>query len=177
MNLELTRESLVLVDLRATGLLRAVGHDPTMRAHPEPATVTVGDEGGPVDVALQVRFRADAIEAPPDVPPADRAKMLENMRSADVLDAGRHPYIDFRGRYRGDLERGELAGELLVRGAAHPVAIAVHVARDGDAFVARGTWEGKLTALGVRPFRALLGALKLDDWARLRLEARLVRAP
>ena len=43
--------------------------------------------------------------------------------------------------------------------------------------LARGAWEGRLTDLGIKPFKALLGALKLEDWIRLRLEASLVRAP
>src|SRR5215471_9670895 len=101
MNLELSPESVVLVDLRATGLLRALGHDPTIRARPEPVTFAVAEEGDPVDAALQVRFRADAIEPPTDISRADRAKMLDNLRSREVLDARLHPYIDFRGRYRG----------------------------------------------------------------------------
>jgi hypothetical protein len=48
----------------------------------------------------------------------------------------------------------------------------VRVARDGDRFIAAGRWEGKLSALGVKPFKALLGALKLEDWICLRLQAR-----
>jgi hypothetical protein len=177
MNLKLSAESLLLVDLRATGILRAVGHDPTMRARPEPATVIVAGGDGPVTVPIHVRFRAEAIEPPTDLAPSDRAKMLENLRSREVLDAGRHPTIDFRGRYEGTFERGDLAGDLRVRGANHAIAMSVRIEETEDGFVARGTWEGKLTTLGVKPVRALFGALKLEDWARMRLEARFVKAP
>jgi len=47
------------------------------------------------------------------------------------------------------------------------------VASEGRAFLVTGAWEGRLTDLGVKPFRALLGALRLEDWIRLRVEARL----
>jgi hypothetical protein len=49
--------------------------------------------------------------------------------------------------------------------------------RAGSDLVARGTWEGRLTDLGIKPFRALMGALKLEDWVRLRLEAKLFPSP
>ena len=41
--------------------------------------------------------------------------------------------------------------------------------------VATGTWEGRLTELGIKPFKALLGAIKLDDWVSLRVDARFAR--
>jgi hypothetical protein len=173
MNLELSPESAVFVDLRATGFLRAIGHSPTMRARPEPATFSL-PEGAAGDVAIDVGFRVEAIEPAPGLSLSDREKMLDNLRGPDVLDVARHPRVDFHGRYRGDLEGGDLSGELVVRGRTHSLVMVVRVSRDGEARVARGTWEGKLTDLGVRPFKALFGALRLDDWARLRLEARFV---
>lgn len=162
-----------MVDLRATGLLRAVGHDPTLVARPEPLSLEVGE--GAIDVPVEVRFRADALEPPQDLSASDRGKMLENVRGADVLDVARFPLVVLRGRYAGTLEGGRLAGELVVRGAPHGVALEVRVAQETGALLATGAWEGKLTDLGIRPFKALLGALKLKDWIGLRLEARLVR--
>jgi len=161
----------VLVDLRATGLLRAVGHDPTLAARPDPVAIEV--EGETLDVPLTVRFPATSIEPPRDIPSSDREKMRENLLGRDVLDANRHPAVEFRGRYSGTLDAGRLAGDLSIRGALRRLEMPVSIRREGDAFVATGTWEGRLTDLGVKPFKALLGALKLEDWARLRLDARL----
>jgi hypothetical protein len=53
----------------------------------------------------------------------------------------------------------------------------VRVARDGERLTASARWDGKLTDLGVKPFKALLGALRLEDRVVLRLEARLLPAP
>jgi polyisoprenoid-binding protein YceI len=171
MRLILGSESRVLVDLRATGLLRAVGHDPTLLARPEAMELEVGEV--PLDLPLRVRFRVDGIEPPADVDASDRDKMRDNMRGRDVLDAARFPVIELQARYRGTFERGRLEGELSVRGASRPLGMDVEVVRAGDEHHVRGTWQGRLTDLGIKPFKALMGALRLEDWIRLRLDARL----
>jgi len=171
MRLALLPGSRVLVDLRATGLLRAALHDPTLAAPLEPATVEAGE--GAFTAPLDLRARVDAIEVPAEMSAGDQEKMRENLRGPEVLDAARFPAITLRARYTGTLEGGRVEGELLVRGAPRRFAVDVRVARDGAELRATGVWEGRLTDLGVRPFRALLGALRLDDWARLRVEARL----
>jgi hypothetical protein len=170
MRLELLADSRVLVDLRATGLLRAIGHDPTLTAPPEPATLELDDSGG---AEVVVRFPVRDIQPPRDIPDSDREKMADNMLARDVLDAARFPFVELRARWAGTLEGGVLKGDLVVRGQRRPFAMDVRVAREADVLLATGTWEGKLTGLGIKPFKALLGALKLQDWIRLRLEARL----
>jgi len=167
MRFELSQDSRVFIDLRATGLLRAVGHDPTLSARPEPASVDL-DDG-----QVTLRFPVADIEPQGDMSGSDRHKMLENMRSAEVLDAARFPVIEVRARYEGTAEGGELRGELVVRGQPRRVAVTLKATKQWDVVVAAGTWEGKLTDLGIKPFRALLGALKLENWIRLRIEARL----
>jgi polyisoprenoid-binding protein YceI len=173
MRLQLTADSRVLVDLRATGLLKAVGHDPTVTARPEPASMEVED-ATPIDVPVRVRFRADRIEPPTDISTADAGKMRDNLRSAEVLDVGRFPFVDLEGRYTGTLEGGRLQGHLTVRGVPRPLSMDIVVVREGEGRTAKGTWSGRLTDLGIKPFKALMGALRLEDWVRIRLEARLV---
>lgn len=170
MRLEIDDTACVFIDLRATGLLGALGHDPTLTARAGRFALEVGE--GPVDAAVEARFAVDAIEVPADIPASDRAKMKDNLLSSAVLDAARFPAIELRGRYAGTLEGGTLSGSLVVRGASRPLSMKVRVAHDGDRFIAAGRWEGKLSALGVKPFKALLGALRLEDWICLRLQAR-----
>jgi hypothetical protein len=170
MRLTLQDGSRLLIDLRATGLLRAIAHSPTLTARPDRVTVDLAEPPG--DAHVEASFRADAIEAPADVPASDRSKMVENLRSHEVLDARRFPTIDFRGRYVGTLEAGTLSGDLQVRGAPRRVSMAIRVSRQDGALLATGAWEGRLTDLGIRPFKALLGAIKLEDRITLRLEMR-----
>jgi len=116
--------------------------------------------------------RASTVEPPGDIAASDRDKMRENLLGPQVLDARRFPTLLFRGRYAGSLAGGTLTGQLEVRGAPRRVSIAVAVARRDADYAATGAWEGRLTDLGVAPFKALLGAIRLEDWIRLRLDAR-----
>jgi len=167
MPLELSTASRVLVDLRATGLLKAVAHDPTLTAHPgEAVAIEHAQEGA----RFVVRFPVRGIEPPPDLDAGDRHKMLDNLCSAEVLDEARHPTIEARLRYAGTPDGGRVEGELVVRGSPRPFAMDVRGERAAERILVRGAWEGTLTDLGVKPFKALLGAIKLRDWIRLRLE-------
>jgi len=177
MRLHMLDGSRVLIDLRATGLLRAVAHSPTLTARPEQVTVDLAEPAADAGGSVEAIFRADAVEPPADIPASDRAKMLENLRGRDVLDAARFPTIDFRGRYAGTLDAGTLSGDLHVRTVTRRVSMGVRISRAAGAFVAVGTWEGRLTELGIRPFKALLGAIKLEDWIAVRIDVRFGRDP
>ncbi len=170
MRLHLQDGSRVLIDLRATGLLRAVAHSPTLTARPARVTVDFDETAG--QSAVEASFRADGIQAPADIPSSDREKMVDNLRNREVLDAARFPAIDFQGRYEGTLDGGTLSGDLKVRGVAHRISMSIRLKREGGVLAASGKWEGRLTDLGVKPFKALLGAIKLQDWIALRLDVR-----
>jgi hypothetical protein len=170
--LTLSPGSRVLIDLRAAGLLRGLAHDPTLSAVPDPFSVELPDPGG--HAALTVRFAVSAIAPPSGMSRGDTEKMRENMLGRDVLDAARWPTITFTGAYEGSLDAGRVTGELDVRGSRHPLAIDVRATTQDGRLVAEGAWEGRLTQLGVKPFRALLGAIQLADWLRLRLDVRFV---
>jgi hypothetical protein len=173
----LSPDSRVLVDLRATGLLRALGHNPTLVAQPEPTTLEVTEGDARTTTAtIALRFPVSRIDPPQDISRDDRDKMRANMEAEEVLDAARFPAVEVTAQWRGTLESGRLDVEAILRGRAHGLSLDVSLQRADDDLVARGTWEGRLTDLGIKPFRALMGALKLEDWVRLRLEARLRRA-
>jgi hypothetical protein len=169
MQLVLRPDSRVLIDLRATGLLRALGHDPTLSARPESVTLGVGPD--PVELPIAVRFRAEAIEPPKDIGESDRAKMRDNLLSPEVLDARHFPVLELRATYAGSHAEGRLSGDLVVRGAPHRLDMPVRIRAEDGTWHVTGQWEGTLNALGIKPFKALMGALKLEDWVRLRLDA------
>jgi polyisoprenoid-binding protein YceI len=170
MRFQLVSGSRVFIDLRATGLLRAIAHDPTLLASPLPLSVDYADEAA--EAAVDAVFRTEAIDVPRDLSAPDRERMRDNLLGPDVLDATGFPTIAFRGNYAGTLEGGTLTGRLTVRGASRSLAMPVRIARETSLLVARGSWEGRLTDFGIKPFKALLGAIKLKDWVALRLEAR-----
>ena len=165
------------MDLRATGILRALGHDPTLVARPEPLPAPLDVGEGPLDLAIDVRFAADRIEVPSDMSASDRDRMRDNLRGREVLRVDRFPWIEWRGRYAGTRAGGRLKGDLVLLGVPRPTSfdVSVESVETGDAaLVATGAWSGRLTELGIKPFKALMGALRLEDWIRLRLDARWV---
>jgi hypothetical protein len=164
-------QTCVLVDLRADGVLRGLGHDPTMTARP--ATASVELNGGGKRGTVVASFPVKDIEPPRDMDPADRDKMRQNMMGAEVLDAARFPTVAVQGQYKGTLEEGVFAGDLILKGARKAFSMPVRVHREAEVLVASGTWEGTLTGLGIKPYKALLGALRLKDWIRLRVEMRV----
>jgi polyisoprenoid-binding protein YceI len=173
--LRLLESSHASVDVRSKGILGALEHELTFTGTPRlrrPLDVTPGVAGN-VELEVDATLPIANLAAPTSASSGDRERMLENLRGRDVLDALRHPDLSFRGHYKGGLERGVLEGQLFVRGSPHPVRFDVVVAKgaSGVAHTARATWEGTQTSLGIKPFKAMLGALRLHDWIRIRIEA------
>ena len=172
MHIEIRPESCVHIDLRSAGLLRVAGHDPILTARAPAWTVEL-PEGPHFDVAVDLAFEAKDIDPPAAYAPSDRAKMRDALLGPEVLDARRFPVVTLRGRYVGTLDAGQLSGDLHLRGVPRRIAFDVAGRRSGETLEVRGTWQGRLTELGIKPFVALLGALRLEDWVRLRLDARV----
>ena len=168
--LNLQPSSTVAIDLKATGVLSAFAHDRAFVASAPSLQLDVG-EAGSLDVPVAVALPTASLQPQPDdLKAADRALIMRNLHGKEVLHSERFPTLNFSGRYRGDWETGVLAGDLNVRGRPVPLAFRVQAHRDGDGVTATAKWEGTLTELGIKPFKALLGAIRLKDWARLRLE-------
>lgn len=148
------------------GLLARVGHDLQIEA----TRFTFLREGEelvlrvPVS-GLLVRGSMDGPRLDPGgVSTKDKAEIEENMRSA-VLEGYRHPEIVARGR----LGAGELQLELV--GRSQRVAVPLHHAGGR----VQGTVELQPSRWGIKPFKALLGALRLQD--RVRVEFDLALPP
>ena len=175
MRLHLDDASRIFIDLRATGLLRAVAHSPTLTARPERLTVDFAHRPDEADgeATLEATFRADAIEAPADIPAADREQ--DGRQPAGPRGARRAPLSDDRlsRPLRGDPRVGDALGRSAGTRRAAPGLDAASASRaQGGRLVATGAWQGRLTDLGIRPFKALLGAIKLEDWIAVRLDLR-----
>jgi hypothetical protein len=165
----LLEDSRVHVDVRSKGLVAALDHDITFTARPDAMAIEVAGEG-PVEVALRVTFPVERIDPPEGASKLDRKMMLDNLRGGQVLDASKWPEVVFLGRYGGTLEEGSLDGGLVVRGQPRRLRVPLRVTRDGERFHARGQWEGTLGDMGLRPFKAFLGAVRLADFLRLRVD-------
>ena len=96
--------------------------------------------------------------------PSDHAEIEDNLRGPRVLDAARHPEVRWEGT--GALGAGAEArceGRLTVRGATLALPVRAALREEAGGVRAQGQVELRQTLLGITPFSALLGALKVQD--------------
>ncbi len=137
------------------GLLSAVAHDllvEVTRFHVEvdEAAATVAAE---FDAASLRVVTAMAGGAPTGALSADDKQKIERTIADEVLDARRHPVIRYGGRAAG----GAIDGTLELHGARRPLRVP-YVTR-GDVRVA--TARVHQPEFGIRPYRAMLGTLRV----------------
>ena len=158
--------SAVSITVESKPVFGVFAHSPTFSTE-LPSIEVSSEDASAIRSQIHVEFDALKLDPGPNSPPFDRSRMLDNLRGKQVLDVEQWPTITFTGCYEGTRQGGTLDGKILVRGAARAIRIPVQIAHRGNNLHATGTWEGTLTVLGIKPFRALLGALVLKDWARI----------
>lgn len=148
-----------LVYVFREGLLAAVGHDVCLRA----TRLTVEVEE---DRAITAEIDATSLRLlSGGKSPADTQK-IERHTADDVLAVGRYPLIVFRAAaVRRQGARAEVEGELTLHGVTRPLSFVAH--DDG----ARWQSEVRLDQrdFGIRPFTAMLGALRVRPEVLVRL--------
>lgn len=117
---------------------------------------------------------------PPDVSAAARRGTRHNMLSAAVLDAAAYPLITIRSaRLRGAAsgESGTVRARvrITVRGHVSSMTVPVHFHLTRGELRASGHFSLTQTALGLKPFSVLLGALRVRN--RMHVRFQLVAVP
>ncbi|HEX5460226.1 MAG TPA: YceI family protein [Steroidobacteraceae bacterium] len=111
---------------------------------------------------------------PPDVPQGAQEATRHNMLSAALLNAAAYPDITLRAeglRPASDGKRGHVAAQVLVgvAGRSRSIAVPIHYDIRADEIVVTGEFPLKQTDLGLTPFSAAGGALKVADAMTVRL--------
>lgn len=102
---------------------------------------------------------------------SDIAGTRRNMLSATQLDADRYPDIAVTGTVQRAQPPGlELALRITVRDRTYTVPATVTLEQRNGALSARGEMALKLSDLGIEPFTALFGALRVRDTLEIRFE-------
>jgi polyisoprenoid-binding protein YceI len=155
------------------GLAAKAGHDLVIEVTRWSATLDVAEDfpGSSVELtadpdSLQVREGLRGVKPLTD---KDRAEIRKNI---DEKVLGREP-IGFRStamELADDGRRIVVRGDLQMAGTTRPLAFELSVAPDGGvsgtATVVQSDW-------GIKPYRGLMGALKVRDSLEVALEARL----
>lgn len=148
-----------------TGLLSRVAHDLRLRVERVEIDTADGE--------LRARFEVDSIRVDgvmreqqldtQALGARDQAKIVATIQ-ADILDARRHPTITYRGRL--DRERLAVDGELELAGTTR--RLRVDARRVGERVHA--SVELRPSHYGIAPYKALAGAIKLQDRVRVELD-------
>jgi len=88
---------------------------------------------------------------------------VEAAMRGEVLQVAEHPTARFTGRAAPSEGGWDVEGELELAGARAPIRLGLR--REGDRY--RGTVELRPSRWGIREYRALLGAIRLQDRVRV----------
>ncbi|TMA16068.1 MAG: YceI family protein [Deltaproteobacteria bacterium] len=159
-----------LVFTKRAGLLAGVGHDLTLRVERFEVAIDPDSIRGRFDAA-SLRVVCASVggqDAPGALSERDRRE-IEATIAREVLDAQSHPWIEFRASLpvlAGAAGSG-LEGVLALRGRERPLTIDVR--HEGDRAVALASIHQP--DFGIRPYTAMLGALRVRPDVGVRLTA------
>jgi polyisoprenoid-binding protein YceI len=163
----------LLVKTSRTGMGRRAGHDLVIEATRWQGDVTAAAE--PLGIVVSVVVDVDSLEVREGlggVKPLtgkDRVDIRKNLR--DVLDGETHPQIAFSStRVTRSDASVTVEGNLTIRGETQSVSLRCQLTDDR----VRGSATVEQTRWGVRPYSAVLGALKLADEVRVEFNVALV---
>jgi hypothetical protein len=119
---------------------------------------------------------------PPDGSSSARRGTRHNMLSAALLNAAAYPDITLRSeslRQASDGRRGDVLAEVLVAaaGQSRSIAVPLHYDIGSDEIRVTAAFPLKQTELGLTPFSAAGGVLKVRDGMMVRLSLLARRAP
>ncbi|MGH8199009.1 MAG: hypothetical protein ACREVO_01365 [Steroidobacteraceae bacterium] len=185
-------ESQLIVLVYRAGALASVGHDHVIACHCLSGTIYLPADPmhASFDLHLAVtRFTVDdpvlraaehSPDFPADVPQSARQGTRRNMLGGALLNAARYRDIALRSaglQPSPDGKRGDIVAQVLVQldGEWHPVTVPLRYEIRNGEIVAGGEFSLRQTSLGLTPFSALGGALRVRDGMKVTL--RLVARP
>ena len=153
-----------------TGILSAMGHNPTIR---------IASFGGGVDfdpealeaTALCLTIQAASLGVRDDVSDKDRREMERLMRD-EVLEVAKYPEIKYEAnaiafaKQDSALFSATLNGNLSFRGVMRPQKVTAQITPLGEMLRAWGNFNLKQSDYQVKPVSMAGGALKLKDELR-----------
>lgn len=177
-------ESLVQILVFRAGALALAGHNHVIAARGLTGTVLLADDPRRSSVALRIPVAPLSVDEPAlrtalgadfqsELPASAREGTRRNMLGPAVLDAERFPYLEIRSERLEPAGRGyEARLRIALRGAAYTIRVPVRHELQGSQLLVTSHFTVRQTDLGLVPFSALLGALKVAD--ELEIRARLV---
>lgn len=172
----------LVVRLSKAGMAAAIAHNHVIRAS-EFSGEAVFDPEDLARASLHVEAQAGSLVADePEVrrkyglskglSERDRRKIQKTMLSASQMDVAEHPMLEFCSTSVEEGAEGQylVTGNLTIHGVERAIAFPVMLKEEGGALRGRATIEFKQSDFGIKPFSAMLGALRNRDEAVLHVE-------
>jgi polyisoprenoid-binding protein YceI len=153
------------------GVAQKVGHDLIIDVGKWAATVQVGEGGQPAAVSLEADPRSLVVrEGRRGLKPLtdkDRATIVKDI-DAKILRGQPIKFVSSAVQLTG--ERLTVSGDLALGGATKPASFELALAQDGTVGATMSVTQSEW---GIKPYRGLMGALKVRDAVEIVLDARL----
>ncbi len=167
-------QSRLTVKAFASGMLSTFGHNPTLALRDFEGEARFTPES-PGDAALTFRVRPAALDVTGDVKASDR-RDIEHETKENVLETERFPEVVFESsrvsanQAAENSYRVEVTGKLRLHGVTQDVTVPAQLTFMGDTLRAFGEVPIRQTPFGIRPVKAMGGALKVKDEVKLSFE-------
>jgi len=169
-----SRRSRFTVQAFSTGLLSAVGHNPTIGIRSFSGEVDFDPEG-PSAGSLSVEIQAASLEVLDDVSDRDRRE-IEKVTKNDVLEVAQFPEIAFEAhdialkRLNESLYTAAIIGQLSFHGVTRRQTLGARIVDSGDMLRVSGDFTLKQSDFQIKPVSVAGGALKLKDELKFAFE-------
>jgi polyisoprenoid-binding protein YceI len=169
-----TRPSRFTVRAFATGILSAMGHNPTIGIHDFSGEMIFAPEQLKAS-AFKLSIKSSSLSVQDDISDKDRREM-ERLMNEQVLETDKFPQICFEASSilvtkMGDaLFSAKLDGTLTLHGVARSESITARVVWMGDLLRASGEFSLSQADYGIKPVSVAGGALKLKDEIKFSFE-------
>jgi polyisoprenoid-binding protein YceI len=164
------------------GTLANLGHNHVMINRSVSGVVQIADSVSASSFSLEVpadKFEIDnaqsrleeGSEFPGDIPADAKSGTRRNMLSRAVLNASQFPVVEVKSTALRGTPSAVIA-DLALTVAGHESAVSVPLSLQGDSqhLTATGSIELRQTAIGLRPYSLLHGALEVRDVMRLKFK-------
>ena len=168
------RRSRFTVQALATGLLSAMGHNPTIGIRNFSGEVEFDAETLDAD-GLCLTIQSASLEVQDDVSDKDRREM-EKLMKADVLEISKYPQITYESseiavtKLGSSLYSANISGNLGFHGVTRHQPVTVRITDLGETLRASADFTLKQSDYRIKPVSVAAGALKLKDELKFSFE-------
>jgi polyisoprenoid-binding protein YceI len=175
-------ESLLTVLVYRGGPLAKSGHNHVIASHQLLGTISAPEDLTQTSFELRIPVTLMTVDEaqlreplgadfPAQIPADAKEATRRNMLSDALLDGERYPGITLRSEHIAAVPGGfEVTLSIGIKDQTHSVTLPVTVERSGAVLRASGELSLRQSALGLKPFSVMLGALQVLDEIKVRVQ-------